>query len=116
MNYKRGKCRRQVRDTLATTHRWKGNAADRFAVGSMTLDHEESKLTPLPALKVRKRFVLEAMAKTGSMLPGHPWNCGYRTWASWGKRFHLRKSAEQALDSALSQHGSRLYFRIREVP
>lgn len=116
MNYKRGKCRRQVRDPLATSHRWKGNASDRFAPGQEPGSEQSTVVTaPLPPPRVRKRFVLEAMAVAGSMLPGHPWNCGYRTWASWGKRFHLRKSAEQAFNSALSQHGSRLYFRIREA-
>lgn len=65
-------------------------------------------------LKTRKPFGLQALAKTDSIMAGHPWNCGYRTWASWGKRFHLRKSAEQALNSARRQHGRDLYFRIVE--
>lgn len=68
-----------------------------------------------PTPKRRKRFILQALAKTESLLPAHPWNCGYRTWASWGKRFHLRKSAEQALNSARNQHGDRLHFRIVET-
>ena len=69
-----------------------------------------------PAPRRRKRFQLQALAKTESIMAGHPWNCGYRTWASWGKRFHLRKSAEQALNSARNQHGHRLHFRIAEFP
>lgn len=68
-----------------------------------------------PAPKRRKRFQLQALAKTESVMAGHPWNCGYRTWASWGKRFHLRKSAEQALNSARNQHGRDLHFRIVET-
>lgn len=68
-----------------------------------------------PPPKHRKRFVLQALAKAESLRPAHPWNYGYRTWASWGKRFHLRKSAEQALNSARKQHGRELYFRIVET-
>lgn len=68
-----------------------------------------------PGKKVKKRFVLQALAKSESLLPAHPWNCGYRTWRTWGKRFHLRKSAEQALNSARNQHGDRLYFRVVEA-
>lgn len=78
------------------------------------MDFGSNEPTLPPGKKVRKRFVLQAMAKTESLLPAHPWNCGYRTWATWGKRFHLRKSAEQALNSARNQHGHRLHFRIVE--
>jgi len=30
MNHKRGKCRRNVRCTLCTPHRWQGNSRNRF--------------------------------------------------------------------------------------
>lgn len=71
--------------------------------------------TKPPGRKVKKRFVLQALAKTESLLPAHPWNCGYRTWRTWGKRFWLEKSAEQALNSARRQHGHGLHFRVVEV-
>lgn len=113
MNYKRKKSRRDVRDTLATAHRWRGNSANRFAPGQEPVA-EESTLT-LPSPKCRKRFVLQARARTESLLPGHPWNCGFRDWSSWGKRFLLHRDADKALAMATRQHGPRLDFRIVET-
>ena len=68
-----------------------------------------------PSTKVRKRFVLQALARTESLMPAHPWNLGYQTWKTWGKRFFLRKSADQALNSARRQHGRDLFFRVVEA-
>jgi hypothetical protein len=115
MNYKRKKSRRQVRDTLATTHRWRGNSSGRFAPGSMTLDPEESRSTP-PAPKTRKRFVLQAcvLPTAADTIQARWWIRRYSDWATFS-RYASQRAAEQAMAYALRTHGSVLHFRVREV-
>jgi len=116
MNYKRKRSRRQVRDTLATTHRWRGNEAGRFAPGVMEAEPEDSKIAPLPAHKPsRGKFVLQAKLIPSSCMPGMAFLL--RRFGDWStfKRYHSQGAAEQGMASAVRQQGHYLNFRVREA-
>lgn len=59
VNYKRKKSKRQVRDTLSTAHRWRGNSTGRFKPCDDTVEPEESRLVPRSEPR-RKRVALLA--------------------------------------------------------
>lgn len=119
MHYKRGYSRRQVRDTLATPHRWRGNAADRFdhATRTALLDDDSSPGSSPPAKRsrVRKRFVLQAKLLPSACLPGMSFLLRrFNDWATFS-RYATQRAADQALVAAMRERGRYLHFRVREV-